>query len=89
MLAVQPGACHEKVRGAKPSDSRGFAVQEEPASTSTASGYNLISKAPSSSLPTMTNSNGTLHIKSSSSKKKTVAKRENLALLSPTIQFRA
>lgn len=52
----------------------GFTVREKPAS-SAASGYDLISKAPSSSLRTMTSSNGTFATKSSSSKKKTVAKR--------------
>lgn len=66
----------------------GFTVQEKPASTA-ASGYDLISKGPSSSLRTMTSSNETFATKSSSSKKKTVTKREDLALLNPKIQFRA
>lgn len=71
----------------------GFTTREKPAS-SAASGYDLISKSPSSpmtrsSLRTMTSSNGTLATKSSSSKKKTVAKREDLALLNPKIHFRA
>lgn len=66
----------------------GFTVQEKPAS-SAASGYDLISKAPSSSLRTMTSSNETFGTKSSSSKKKTVVKREDLALLNPKIHFRA
>lgn len=66
----------------------GFTVREKPAS-SAESGYDLISKAPSSSLRTMTSSNGTFATKSSSSKKKTVAKREDFALLNPKIQFRA
>lgn len=66
----------------------GFTVREKPAS-SAASGYDLISKAQSSSLHTLTSSNGTFATKSSSSRKKTAAKRGDLALLNPKIQFRA
>lgn len=49
-----------------------FTVRGKPAS-SAVSGYDLISKAPSSSLRTMMSSSGTFATKSSSSKKKTVS----------------
>lgn len=70
------------------SNTVGFTAREKPASPA-ASRYDLISKAPSSPLRTMTSSNGTLATKSSLSKKNTVAKREDLALLNPKIHFRA
>lgn len=58
------------------------------ASTSAASEYEAISQVPSFPLPIMTSSKGRSPTRSSSPKKRNVVKREDLALLSPTIEFR-
>lgn len=49
--------------------------------------YDAMSEVPSFSLATMSSSQGRSPSRSSSPKKRTVAKREDLALLSPTIEF--
>ncbi|XTI85968.1 hypothetical protein V2W45_1340897 [Cenococcum geophilum] len=61
-------------------------LTEEPVS---ASEYDAVSEAPSFPPPTVTSSKGRSPTRSSSPKKRTVAKREDLALLSPIIEFRA
>ncbi len=70
-------------------DANTLPLTEEPASTSTASEYDAISEAASFPPPTMTSSKGRSPTRSSSPKKKTVAKREDLALLNPAINFKA
>ncbi|KAH0552947.1 hypothetical protein GP486_006857 [Trichoglossum hirsutum] len=63
-------------------------LTEGPASASVASEYDAISEAPSFPLPTVTSLRERSSTRSSSPKKKTVTKREDLALLNPTIEFK-
>ena len=62
---------------------------EEPASTSATSEYDPFSEAASFPLPTLTSSKERSPTRSSSPKKKTVVKRQDLALLNPRIKFGA
>ena len=64
-------------------------LTEESAPASAASEYDAVSEAPSFPTPTVTSSKGRSPTRSSSPKKRIVAKREDLALLSLTIEFRA
>jgi hypothetical protein len=63
-------------------------LTEEPTSASAASEYDVVSGALSLPPSTVTSSKRRSPIRSSSPKKMTVAKHEDLALLSPTIEFR-
>lgn len=70
-------------------DAKILPLTEQPASTSAASEYDVISEATSFPPPTLTSSKGRSPTRSSSSKIKTVATRADLALLNPKINFKA
>ncbi|MCJ1426986.1 hypothetical protein MMC29_004889 [Sticta canariensis] len=79
----------ERIVAIQENDANTLPLTEEPVSTSATSEYDAISEAASFPPPTWTSSQGRSPTRSSSPKKKTVVKREDLALLNPTIKFRA